>query len=123
MISTVGKAQIAISQDGTAISYQTLGAGEGVIVLGGAWRIVVRGAGGAPAALERMPLWYVKLMLRLFISEREWRRIDPLLEAGTNRWRRWTSPPLTATEPSPRAPSCSVAASAGRTSRALGSTC
>jgi pimeloyl-ACP methyl ester carboxylesterase len=48
----------------------------------GAFAAMVRGAGGAPPALERMPLWYVKLVLRLFIKEGEWRRIDPLLEAG-----------------------------------------
>jgi pimeloyl-ACP methyl ester carboxylesterase len=197
MISTTGAARIARSHDGTVISYQTLGAGESVIVLGGAWRTgrdylpfaevmsrsftvhvvdrrgrgdsgaqgenynlereledlsavqaqtqstivfghsygglialeaarrteafsdvlayepgvsvagsiplgwmtpyrkllaasdrrgafaaMVRGAGGAPPALERMPLWYVKLMLRLFIRAREWRRIDPLLETA-----------------------------------------
>jgi len=29
-----------------------------------------------------MPLWYVKLMLRLFIKADRWRQIDPLLEAG-----------------------------------------
>jgi pimeloyl-ACP methyl ester carboxylesterase len=197
MISTTGTAQIARSLDGTAIGYQTLGAGEGLIVLGGAWssgrdylpfaramsrsfavhvvdrrgrgdsgpqgenyciereledlfavqeqthativfghsygglialqaasraqafsdvlayepgvsvggsiplawmtpyrRLVaagdrrgafaamVRGAGGAPPALERMPLWYVKLILRLSIPEHQWRRIDPLLETA-----------------------------------------
>jgi hypothetical protein len=43
---------------------------------------MVRGAGGAPPALERMPLWYVKLMLRLFIKQQQWRQIEPLLEAG-----------------------------------------
>jgi pimeloyl-ACP methyl ester carboxylesterase len=48
----------------------------------GAFAAMVRGAGGAPPALERMPLWYVKLMLRLFIKEDRWRQIDPLLEAG-----------------------------------------
>jgi pimeloyl-ACP methyl ester carboxylesterase len=48
----------------------------------GAFAAMVRGAGGAPAALERMPLWYVKLALRLFIKEDEWRRIDRLLETG-----------------------------------------
>ena len=48
----------------------------------GAFATMVRGAGGAPPALERMPLWYVKLMLRLFINEDRWRQIDPLLEAG-----------------------------------------
>ncbi|MGO9971629.1 MAG: alpha/beta fold hydrolase [Solirubrobacteraceae bacterium] len=197
LITSTGKPGIAISRDGTAISYQTLGAGAGLLVLGGAWRsardylpfaraltssftvhlvdrrgrggsgpqgesysivreledlsavqaqtearivfghsygglialeaarrstvfsdvvvyepgvsvagsiplrwiaryrellsggdrraafaAMVRGAGGAPPALERMPLWYVKLILRLFIKEDEWRRIDPLLETG-----------------------------------------
>jgi pimeloyl-ACP methyl ester carboxylesterase len=48
----------------------------------GAFAAMVRGAGGAPPALERMPLWYVKLMLRPFIKEDRWRQIDPLLEAG-----------------------------------------
>jgi pimeloyl-ACP methyl ester carboxylesterase len=48
----------------------------------GAFAAMVRRAGGAPAALERAPLWYVKLMLRLFIRESQWRQIDPLLEAA-----------------------------------------
>jgi pimeloyl-ACP methyl ester carboxylesterase len=48
----------------------------------GAFAAMVRGAGGAPPALERMPLWYVKLMLRLFISQHRWGQMDPLLEAG-----------------------------------------
>jgi pimeloyl-ACP methyl ester carboxylesterase len=48
----------------------------------GAFAAMVRGAGGAPPALERMPLWYVKLMLRLFMRSTRWRQIDPLLEAG-----------------------------------------
>lgn len=48
----------------------------------GAFAAMVRGAGGAPPALERMPLWYVKLMLRLFIRGARWRGIDALLEAG-----------------------------------------
>jgi len=48
----------------------------------GAFAAMVRGVGGAPPALERMPLGYVKLMLRLFIKEDRWRQIDPLLEAG-----------------------------------------
>jgi hypothetical protein len=47
----------------------------------GAFAEMVRGAGGAPPALERMPLWYVKLRLRLFIRANRW-QIDPLLEAG-----------------------------------------
>lgn len=48
----------------------------------GAFAAMVRHAGGAPPALERMPLWYVKLILRLFIKERQWRQIDPLLETA-----------------------------------------
>ncbi len=48
----------------------------------GAFAAMVRGAGGAPPALERMPLWYVKALFRLFVHQREWQRIDPLLEAG-----------------------------------------
>ena len=48
----------------------------------GAFAAMVRGAGGAPPALARMPLWYVKLMLRLFIRGARWRDIDALLEAG-----------------------------------------
>jgi pimeloyl-ACP methyl ester carboxylesterase len=48
----------------------------------GAFAAMVRGAGGAPPALERMPLWYVKLILRLFIKEHHWRQIEPLLETA-----------------------------------------
>jgi pimeloyl-ACP methyl ester carboxylesterase len=48
----------------------------------GAFAAMVRGAGGAPPVLERMPLWYVKLMLRLFVKQRHWRQIEPLLAAG-----------------------------------------
>jgi hypothetical protein len=29
-----------------------------------------------------MPLWYVKLMLRLFIREARWQQMNPLMEAG-----------------------------------------
>jgi pimeloyl-ACP methyl ester carboxylesterase len=48
----------------------------------GAFAAMVRSAGGAPPALERAPLWYVKLMLRLFIREHEWCNIEPLLETA-----------------------------------------
>jgi pimeloyl-ACP methyl ester carboxylesterase len=48
----------------------------------GAFAAMVRGAGGAPRALERMPLWYVRLMLRLFIRQDRWRPMDPLLETA-----------------------------------------
>lgn len=48
----------------------------------GAFAAMVRGAGGAPPVLETMPLWYVKLMLRLFVRGRTWGEIDPLLESA-----------------------------------------
>lgn len=48
----------------------------------GAFAAMVRGAEGAPALLEHMPLWYVKLILRLFIKEERWQHMDPLLEAA-----------------------------------------
>ena len=48
----------------------------------GAFAAMVRGAGGAPTALERMPLWYVKLILRVFIRGDSWRRVEPLLECA-----------------------------------------
>jgi pimeloyl-ACP methyl ester carboxylesterase len=48
----------------------------------GAFAAMVRGAGGAPPALERMPLWYVKLMVRLFVRPHRWQQMDPLLEAA-----------------------------------------
>jgi hypothetical protein len=43
---------------------------------------MVRGSGGAPPALERLPLWYVKLIMRLFIKQQQWRHIEPLLESA-----------------------------------------
>jgi pimeloyl-ACP methyl ester carboxylesterase len=48
----------------------------------GAFAAMVRSAGGARAALEHAPLWYVKLMLRLFIPDHDWQQIDPLLETA-----------------------------------------
>lgn len=48
----------------------------------GAFAAMVRAAGGAPPLLERMPLWYVNLILRLVMRQSSWRRIDPLLEAA-----------------------------------------
>jgi pimeloyl-ACP methyl ester carboxylesterase len=48
----------------------------------GAYATMVREAGGAPRALERMPLWCVKLILRLGIKEHQWRQMEPLLETS-----------------------------------------
>jgi pimeloyl-ACP methyl ester carboxylesterase len=47
----------------------------------GAFATMARGAGAAPPALERMPLWSVKLILRLFIKQQQWQQIEPLLHA------------------------------------------
>jgi pimeloyl-ACP methyl ester carboxylesterase len=48
----------------------------------GAFAAMVREAGGAPRALEHMPLWCVKLILRLAIKEHQWRQMEQLLETG-----------------------------------------
>lgn len=48
----------------------------------GAFAVMVRGAGGAPPIIERLPVWYLRLLLRVFIRDRAWRRIDPLMEAS-----------------------------------------
>lgn len=38
MIVTIPQSAIARSKDGTAIGFETLGAGDGLLVVGGAWR-------------------------------------------------------------------------------------
>src|SRR5947208_3199986 len=38
MTTTTATPGIARSRDGTAVAYETLGAGEGLLVVGGAWR-------------------------------------------------------------------------------------
>lgn len=48
----------------------------------GAFATMVRGAGGAPPIVERMPVWYLKLVFRLFIRGSEWRRTDALMDAA-----------------------------------------
>lgn len=48
----------------------------------GAFATMVRGAGGAPPVVERLPLWYLKLILRLFVRGSEWRRTDSLMEVA-----------------------------------------
>ena len=48
----------------------------------GAFAAMMRGAGGAPRAVERMPLWYVKLMLLMFMKREQWREVEQLLEPG-----------------------------------------
>jgi pimeloyl-ACP methyl ester carboxylesterase len=48
----------------------------------GAFAEMVRGAGGAPPALERMPIWYVKLILRLAVRRPEWHEVQSLMQAA-----------------------------------------
>ena len=48
----------------------------------GAFATMVRGAGAAPPVIERLPLWYLKLVLRAVVRGSEWRRTDSLLEVS-----------------------------------------
>jgi pimeloyl-ACP methyl ester carboxylesterase len=48
----------------------------------GAFAALVRGRGQAPGALDRLPLWYARLILRFAVRGRRWRRIEPLLDAS-----------------------------------------
>ena len=48
----------------------------------GAFATMVRGAGAAPPVIERLPLWYLKLVLRAVIRGSEWRR--------TAEFEKWT---------------------------------
>lgn len=45
----------------------------------GAFALMVKNAGFAPRALTVMPLWYVRLMLRIAIRGTKWSRMDHLL--------------------------------------------
>jgi pimeloyl-ACP methyl ester carboxylesterase len=53
----------------------------------GAFAEFVRGSGQAPAVLRKMPLWYVKLVLRIAVRGSEWRGMEPLLEANLREHR------------------------------------
>jgi pimeloyl-ACP methyl ester carboxylesterase len=48
----------------------------------GAFAWMVKHAGGAPRPLVLMPLWYVRLVLRLAIRGPKWERMDHLLEVN-----------------------------------------
>jgi pimeloyl-ACP methyl ester carboxylesterase len=48
----------------------------------GAFATMVRQSGFAPDPLCRMPLWYVRGVLRLAVRGHRWRRMEPLLEAN-----------------------------------------
>jgi pimeloyl-ACP methyl ester carboxylesterase len=47
----------------------------------GAFACMVRGAGFAPSPIVKMPLWYVRAILRLVIRGQQWQRLEPLLES------------------------------------------
>jgi pimeloyl-ACP methyl ester carboxylesterase len=48
----------------------------------GAFAHFVRGSGGAPAFMAKMPHWYLRLVLRVGLRGPAWRRMLPLLEAN-----------------------------------------
>jgi len=53
----------------------------------GAFACMVRSAGFAPAPVRVMPLWYVRLVLRLAVRGRKWDAMDRLLEANLTEHR------------------------------------
>ncbi len=48
----------------------------------GAFAHFIRGSGGAPAAVTKMPYWYLRLAMKLGFRGDAWQRIQPLLEAN-----------------------------------------
>lgn len=48
----------------------------------GAFAHFIRGSGGAPAAVARMPHWYLRTAMRIGLRGDGWRRIRPLLRAN-----------------------------------------
>jgi pimeloyl-ACP methyl ester carboxylesterase len=48
----------------------------------GAFAHFIRGSGGAPAFMAKMPHWYLRLVLRVGLRGPAWRRMLPLLEAN-----------------------------------------
>jgi pimeloyl-ACP methyl ester carboxylesterase len=53
----------------------------------GAFAYMVKHAGFAPRALQVMPLWYIRTVLRLAIRPRRWATMEPLLEANLGEHR------------------------------------
>ncbi|WP_276082683.1 alpha/beta hydrolase [Nonomuraea thailandensis] len=48
----------------------------------GAFVHFIRGSGGAPAFVSKLPFWYLRLALRVGFREESWLRMRPLLEAN-----------------------------------------
>jgi pimeloyl-ACP methyl ester carboxylesterase len=48
----------------------------------GAFACFVRKSGMAPSPIAKMPLWYVRAILRLVIRKRQWHDMEPLLQSN-----------------------------------------
>lgn len=81
--------QVAVYEPGVSIAgsisvawvprfRQLLGAGD----RRGAFAVFVRGSGSAPGPVARLPLWYLRAVLRLVVRGERWGRLEPLLEAS-----------------------------------------
>jgi pimeloyl-ACP methyl ester carboxylesterase len=81
--------QVAVYEPGVSIAgsisvawvpryRQLLGAGD----CRGAFAVFVRGLGTSPGPVARLPLWYLRAVLRLVVRGERWRRMEPLLEAS-----------------------------------------
>ncbi len=48
----------------------------------GAFAYFVKHSGHAPAATVKMPLWYLRTVMRFVVRKRQWQRMEPLLHAN-----------------------------------------
>jgi len=48
----------------------------------GAFAYFVQNSGHPPTFVEKMPLWYLKAVMRLVIRKAQWQRMEPLLHAN-----------------------------------------
>jgi len=48
----------------------------------GAFAYFIQQSGHAPSFVEKMPLWYLKTVLRLVLNRAQWLRMEPLLHAN-----------------------------------------
>lgn len=48
----------------------------------GAFAVFVRGIGSAPGPVSRLPLWYLRAVLRMAVRGQKWRRMERLLESS-----------------------------------------
>ncbi len=80
----------------------------------GAFAHFVRGSGGAPAVVAKLPHWYLRTALRVGLRGRAWRRIRPLLWANLAEHEQIAAQQgrSMSTAPSPSPPSCCAGARA-----------